>query len=502
MASAKKRRIVNIITVTAVFGLLFAMTWLCPLLSDDYHFHYVFESINMSPHENRLDSFSEVITSTRNYYSYSGGRVVSHFLLFLMFSVSDSIYLVLNPLMFTLLGYIAYRVAVKDKNADRMPALLPLTYLAMLFMLPRFGDDVLWRAGSVNYMWTSVLLLGCLILIDKYFERPTLKRSLPVSLIAFVTATCNEVNGGLILVFMAAWLFPFFLGGTIKKYKYSAVIALFVVLGSAFLLSAPGNSVRISEDIGAGVSTPGRFFVLFGSYLWIIVRNIGWLMPFLIIKIVKVDVKKCGKRFTGCIHSNRYFISGCAGVLALSLESRKFPRASFTGIMIALVGLLSAAAALYDYAAENGALSEKSKRVTDGVCIGVIALFTGITLWNVNLMRGDRRRLQDWQNRAYWGYIGGSADWWHPEFDMKTDRRSFFSAYDSLHTTTHNQHFVGWQMLYLKDINLYHEIYEVIDVVFFHLSPPAQRSSQDPALQERGTQADNSSSTGSGELYS
>lgn len=487
MTLSRKRKTVNIITIAAVFALLFVMTVLCPLLSDDYHFHYVFHSISMNPEENSLDTFSEVITSTKNYYNFSGGRVLSHFLLFLMFSVSDKIYCVLNPLMFTLLGYLSYRIVIKDKDPDKMPALLPLMYLSMLFMLPRFGDDVLWRAGSVNYMWTAVLLTGCLVLIDKYFEKPTICRTLPVAVVSFISATTNEVNGGMILVFMTAWLFPFFLGGSIKKYRLSAVIALFVVLGSAFLLSAPGNSVRISEDVGAGISTPGRFLMLIGSYLLIILRNIGWLLPLLVAKIIIVDIKKCGKRFTGCVHSNRYFVAGCAGVLALSLESRRFPRAAFTGVMIALIGMVSAGAALYSYACENGKLTEVKKKMIDKLSLAVIVVFSCITLWNTYLMYGDLKRFESWQDKIYPGYTGGSELWWHPEYDLDTDRRSFFSAYDSLDSTTSNQHFVGWQMLYLKNINLYHEIYEVIDVVFYHLSPPASGNGQDPALEERSS---------------
>lgn len=487
MPSSKKRRTVNFVTVSAVFVLIFAMTLLCPLLSDDYHFHYVFQSISMNPEENKLDTFSEVITSAKNYYNFSGGRVFSHFLLFLMFSLSDKIYFAVNPLMFTLLGYLAYRIVMKDKDPDKMPAMLPLIYLSMLFMLPRFGDNVLWRAGSVNYMWTAVLLTACLILIDKYFEKPTVCRTFPVSLIAFVSASTNEVSGGMILVFMVAWLFPFFLDGSIKKYKLAAVIALFAVLGSAFLLTAPGNSVRISEDVGAGVSTPGRFMALVGSYLLMILCHVGYLLPLLAAKIILVDVKKCGKKFTGCVHSNRYFVAGCAGVIALSLESRKFPRATFTGIMIALIGLLSAAAALYSYACESGKLTAARKKITDRLSVAVIVMFSGITLWNTCLMYGDLKRFTSWQDKLFSGYTGGSSWWWHPEYDLASDRKSFFTAYDSLDSTTSNQHFVGWQMLYLKNINLYHDIYEVIDVVFYHLSPPAPRDGHDPALEERGS---------------
>ena len=73
------------------------------------------------------------------------------------------------------------------------------------------------------------------------------------------------------------------------------------------------------------------------------------------------------------------------------------------------------------------------------------------------------------------GYESGAKEWWKPEYIMDRDRKSIFMAFDSLETTTHNQHFAGWQMLYLKGINLYREVYEVIDVEYYHLPPPSER---------------------------
>ena len=470
-----KRRVINIVSMAAVFVMLLIMTILCPLLSDDYHFHYVFQSIGMNPVENRLDTFEEVLTSTKNYYNFSGGRVLSHFMLFLMFSISDSIYYVLNPLMFTLLGYLAYRIAVKGKDPDKLPVLLPCMYLAMLFMLPRFGDNVLWRAGSVNYLWMSVLLVAALMLIDRLLDKPTLVRAFFTSLAVFVSATTNEVNGGLMIVFIAARLLPDLSEKRLREYRLALLPVSFAVIGTSLLLAAPGNAVRISEDVGAGISGPGRFFVLLGLYFLMYIHKNIWLLPVFIAKIVLVDVKKKGKRFTGVVCANRYFVAGFAGVMALSLESRRFQRATFTGMMIALIGLVAAAATLYLHLCENESFREGRKKLTDRAIAGLMSALVLLAGWNIWLMKGDGERFTKWQEELVAGYESGAKEWWKPEYIMDRDRKSIFMAFDSLETTTHNQHFAGWQMLYLKGINLYREVYEVIDVEYYHLPPPSER---------------------------
>ena len=236
----KIQLVINILTIVGVFAYILYLTASCPYITDDWHFKFVWRAFRPIGNDTRVANFGNIIESMKNYYNMSGGRVLCHFLAYIFVNINKNVFNVLNAVMFVLLGILIYRTATRRIAPPRVNLLLLLIYIAVILFTPLFGDVAIWLSGSVNYLWSTVLLLACFLLIDKCFDCLTLKKALLMSIPIAISAATNETTGGMLIVFMA-------LTFIVKKKKFSPLylIPLIAALpGMALVILAPGNSVR------------------------------------------------------------------------------------------------------------------------------------------------------------------------------------------------------------------------------------------------------------------
>ncbi|WP_024860842.1 DUF6056 family protein [Ruminococcus flavefaciens] len=241
----KSGKNIYVYAVTAFFTvvIIFIYSMLCPYISDDWHFFFVWDAFY--PHNNtqRVRSLGDIITSMQNYYNLSGGRVIPHFLTYCFLTVNKNIYNVCNSLMYPFLCWFLYRIT-RELSGSKNKWLYPIITLMTFFFCFAFGDNVLWLSGSINYMWMAVPFLGCISwLICRYDKASFLEKICIIPLFMFSAAT-NETTGGMLAV--AIILFMPFLPK--KQYFFLFIYLLVLIPGICFVVLAPGNRVR-SEEI-------------------------------------------------------------------------------------------------------------------------------------------------------------------------------------------------------------------------------------------------------------
>lgn len=220
--------------------------------------------------------------------------------------------------------------------------------LSPLLFIHRAGDVFIWTSGSVNYLWSAVIMMFAMWLIDKCFEDITLKKVLLMSIPVAISAATNETTGGMLIVFMI-------LTFIVKKKKFSPLYLIPVIAalpGMALVILAPGNSVRAQNVEHVELMTMATIIKSARSYLK------GMLDYFLYFMLVTafaflVRATDVTRQFKGkeylkqmfyLIVSYRFFIMGFIGTMALCATSYTARPLMFGGTLF----IIEAGAAFID----------------------------------------------------------------------------------------------------------------------------------------------------------
>lgn len=106
---------------------------------------------------NRVDSFSEVVGDMRNYYINWSPRWIAYFIGKIFYWIGKPFFNPLNALAYTALMLVLYKHVVPEKGRYH-PAIFVLLNTLVWFLLPAWGQDMLWLAGSVHYLWTTLFI--------------------------------------------------------------------------------------------------------------------------------------------------------------------------------------------------------------------------------------------------------------------------------------------------------------------------------------------------------
>ena len=352
---------VNIVTVILIFGLMLYLNCICPYIADDYHFHFVCESIYPHGASKRISCFSDILLSIKNYYNVWGGRALCHFIIYCLIYVGKWLFNILNSVVFVLFGLLLYKLILKkitesEKIFDFRISnnfsvfLLPVIYILLFFVMPAFGDNVLWLAGSVNYLWSAVFMLVAISGIERFFENPTLKNTLITSITVLVSSLTSETTGGMLFGFMAIKLIYCLSGKDENKKSYLKIIApvLSALTGMSVVIFAPGNSVRKVEFDEYDPFTDLLSRIL--NQLTILDKGIIAVSVFyLVALIIKLRKEKKNIRFFAIIfHDFRYVLTGLAGIGALIVSGFYIEkRISFVSVAVIFVSAVEFSVILF-----------------------------------------------------------------------------------------------------------------------------------------------------------
>jgi hypothetical protein len=223
--------------------------------------------------------------------------------------------------------------------------------MACLVFIPNFGETILWRAGSGNYLWMTVANLFLIwIYVKTDFLMGNFKRSyliplLPFMLLALIAGWSNENTAGGTLIILIAH--SFLLLKNRVKINFIYILGLvFFILGYLALLLAPGNKIRALKSLGAAYFKK-PFFTRFSDNFIAVTKTVfsSNMDKLLLVSIVIAIVLSLNfwLNKTAFINGLTWSFSGMAIIYALSFAplGQNEARAYFGGIIYLLISLFS-----------------------------------------------------------------------------------------------------------------------------------------------------------------
>jgi hypothetical protein len=275
---------------------------------------------------------------------YWSGRNITHFFaqLFLFFG-EKNIFNIVNTIVYGILILLMqFHITGSLKKINSI--LFSTIAILLWFLLPAYGQNLLWLTGSCNYLWSTTFILLFLVPFRKKHDNPNFKLSLPLSILFFflgILAGWSIENSGAAVLFL---LIAYFTMKIVNKNKVALVEVVGCVgflIGFFLLLSAPGNLIRINEEQGLAAQNSfiirlmTRFVVTTGKF----VQSNGFLLTSLSVWF-GYDIIFHQKRKLN-LFTWFYFVAGLAGAYSMVLSPFFPDRASFIFIVFLIITVLN-----------------------------------------------------------------------------------------------------------------------------------------------------------------
>ncbi|MBQ2265016.1 MAG: hypothetical protein II341_06360 [Oscillospiraceae bacterium] len=308
----KRTKLCSIVTFIITAAVISILSFSCPLLSDDWHFYFVWEYFDPLPSLKRVESMQDILLSMQNYYLKSGGRIVPHFVIYCIMTCPKWVFNILNGPVFAAGCYLSYRLMVLITKRDRL-FMFPLVSLLHFALLPSFGDNVLWLSGSINYLWPSVLLLFCIYWLYAEWEKAGTAKFALMLPVFMLSAATNEITGGMLLIALL-------LRVCTAKQKYirrCILMAVCMIPSICLVILAPGNTVRRMTIEKSDDLTFMKFIDMLTAYWRYMFTEHRLLMYSIVIGLFLMLLQRGSLK--KLIETQFFFIVGMAGISALAL---------------------------------------------------------------------------------------------------------------------------------------------------------------------------------------
>ena len=181
---------------------------------------------------------------TGRYFNWSS-RVIIEFLLCFVLKTSKYLWILIECVMMSLIGYSISKLFVKDNKKEMNYMIMFMVFIYPFNVMASAG----WAATTTNYMWPLATTLFCLIPIKKVWNKEKFKKfTYPLYIISLIYA-CNQEQTCAI-VCGTYLLFSIFFILKDKKIKPFIVIqTILSIISLIFILTCPGNYVRKNYEI-------------------------------------------------------------------------------------------------------------------------------------------------------------------------------------------------------------------------------------------------------------
>ena len=242
-----------------------------PTLSDDVLYRFVFQYDESAPVQ-PIACLHDLITSQWVHYHIINGRIIIHAVVqAVLWLINPYVFHVVNALMFVILLHLCIRFIKVEKKQQFFSGIV--FFALFFFIINDFQSAFLWNIGSINYLWTMVVILIFLLYLHQIKDEPFGWKYLLLSPFAFLVGWTHEgIHLALTMTFV------YYIIRNIKK-SHQAVFPflLFFIAGSICCMLSPGLWNRFDE----GMTLNDRFFI--GVLNLISNIRIVWILLLLII---------------------------------------------------------------------------------------------------------------------------------------------------------------------------------------------------------------------------
>lgn len=223
------------LSTAAIYIVILIPSLYTPMQSDDYS--YCLKSLSL-------------VERFRHYNHWSGRFITDLIASILLQCFSHTAYEMINALAFVVMLVFTSLIpnALNTENNQSKAASVTLWFVFMLYWLgnPNLGQTSFWIVGSANYLWTIMWGALYIFTVLHYLEskqRITPIKYLVAGALALGAGLSNE-STSISLVLFTGMLFFFY-----PDRRTSLIIPMISVMaGSALLMLAPGNFVRLQDE--------------------------------------------------------------------------------------------------------------------------------------------------------------------------------------------------------------------------------------------------------------
>ena len=219
---------------------------LTPESGDDfwYRFPFVGREVDLT---HPVSSFRELLRSQQMHYLWINGRFPVHLLVqsFAATGWGRILFKFFNAAIFTLFAGLLVRFSGMRCTASG----ILFAAAAVLLLWPAFGETMLWMTGSINYLWSSVLVCLFLLGFERLRERPFRVGALLGFLPALLAGWTHE---GLTVPLAVSLLVELILRWRTLGRSAALPLVAGLVAGACLCLFSPGTSGRVmlADDTG------------------------------------------------------------------------------------------------------------------------------------------------------------------------------------------------------------------------------------------------------------
>lgn len=233
--SVKTRQSVpTALILLAVFAGIFVLSWLTPLIADDYNYAFSWAT------NARIENLRDVAASMDCHRTYTNGRVFAHGFVHIFSYLPHWLFALCNAAVAAGQAFLLH-LYLRRGGAPR-PLLLLCTVFLLWICMPVYGQIFLWTDGACNYSWG--LFLSLAVLYPFYAAQTEDALSWPLAgkllyiPLAFVAGTWSE---HISFSLLAACFFTLLLIWVRKRRFPAYLFALLLSggLGYLYLMLAP-----------------------------------------------------------------------------------------------------------------------------------------------------------------------------------------------------------------------------------------------------------------------
>ena len=347
------------IVLSAIFLFMYAVNSLIPLCyGDDYLYSFVWKEgqhfFEPLPEDaRRIGNWGDYFDSLWAHYFSHSGRLVNFVPIFFFLWQGKEYFNVFNAFLFVLLIAEIYWITNQGRISLHFdPAKLCWIFFAIWILSPGFFHIFLWLTGSCNYFFSTVLVIGFLLpymqlwetkKINLYYKNKSYFKYI-IFVYGILSGWTNENTGCFIILLLALMIYQRRkLGVTIQAWEIMGLTGF--SLGYLLLIMAPGNFVRLTEDMEYGL--------FFSDFRKIIYNNgITFLIGFFFQLPLWAILWSILKKAKQCFHpaEEKSEIMGIYGFVFISLGANvmmiflpEFPiRSLFPGFVYLLIATILA----------------------------------------------------------------------------------------------------------------------------------------------------------------
>lgn len=333
--------------LTFLFFLLWYLNYCTPLIFDDYIYSFVFSDYSMGfplPESAvRISSIKDIVLSQWNHYFFWGGRTVAHTLAQLFLWQGKYLFNILNAACFVLL-LVEICWIVNKGEITFLFSKQELLYIFGLFWIFSIGlgDVSVWLTLSCNYLWTTVLLLGFLLIYEQHYFYGSiiLKNKVFIFLFGLITGWTNENTICFVILVLLYYLFNLRKTGILLRTDIYLLYGFGgLCIGYLFLILAPGNFVRYIREAQDGVFLTGltlyrrNIIAIIEIFALRCILYFYVFKGFLFLNKCELDEQQRKLLLISCVFT--FFSFGSILIMLLSPEFRF--RSSFPGLIFIIV---------------------------------------------------------------------------------------------------------------------------------------------------------------------